>query len=395
MAIRARVDDPVWANRSTNPVEVRRAQEGLFTRVTSGQRGGRIGGPNPVGPGTGTTGSAPKSNVVACHVAVPRGGGGMYIVALPATVTVDHGASSSTGARTDLVILRVYDTEYGETIPAEAGALGVGQTGVAFVETVAGTPGAGPPAPPAGAVEVLQHVVFGAGTNVLPSYPATGAGVRTAVTRGGIVPVADEAEQNTLTPYEALTVLRLLTGNVEMFWQGAWRRIASLNGRNAVSWTPQLRGGGVAVTLGTGHAASARAHIIGKEMDLALSFKFGTTGINGQSGALTINLPTGVTTAAGQYQQIPCTIYCPTQDFANGGVRWLGFVEFEPSSTSGTILMPQSFNDCSLRVARNAHPSTPTAAGTGIPRIDAAAGGPDYVLQNSGTLVASGRLEIA
>ena len=164
-------------------------------------------------------------------------------------------------------------------------------------------------------------------------------------------------------------------------------RIATLAGRSA--WTPALRGNGVQVGLGSGGVASGRAHTVGKEMDATWFIQLGSTGVDGKTGTLTLTLPPGVT-SAGSFQSVPCKIWCPRQNR-----HYIGVLEVAPSATQGTIIMPSAYNDVSAQPARNTDPATPTQAGTGIPRIDVGAGGPDYVLQDNGSLYASGRLEIA
>ncbi len=382
-----RAADPVWSNDSTNPREARLAHEGLLTRVDTGVlRGGILAGPNPVRAAATPSGTAPTTRVDPCHVVIPRAGQGAWLVAVEATTVVDHDVSSSTGARTDLVVARVYDTEVGDTIPAAVAPAVTTPTqkAVAVVEVITGTVGAGAPALPAGAA-LLRQVTLPAGANTLPTY--TGLPGPVCVLRGGLVPCATQGEQDSLSAYSGLLVLRTDTGNVELRWDSRWHRIASLSGRT--TWTPALLAGGAAVGLGTGGSSAGRAHIIGREMDATWFVQLGTGGVDGKSGTLTLTLPAGVT-SANSYQCVPCKIYVPNQ-----ARHYIGVLEFPPSSTTGTIIMPSAFNDASARPARNTDPVTPTTPGTGIPKIDAAAGGPDYVLQNNGSIYAAGRMEIA
>lgn len=384
MAARVRVADPVWSNKGLSMREVRVGQAALVTRAagTVGARGGLVAQPNPVGP---TSPASTRSLVAPCHVAVPRAGQGVWIVAVESTIEVDHAAPDSGAARIDLVVARVFDTEAGDTIPADV-APGTTQSGVAVIEVIAGTPGGGVPAAPAGSV-VLREARMPAGSgSVLAASAYLNEGPVT-VSRGGVLPVHTQAEQDAVGGYEGLTVLRRDTGNIEVIWDGLWRRIATLRGRSA--WTPTLRGGGTVVGLGSGGVASGRHHVVGKELEATWFIQLGTSGVDGKTGTLTLSLPPGLT-SAGSYQAVPCKIWMPRQSR-----HYQGVLEFAPSATTGTIIMPSHYSDCSMQPARNTDPATPTTAGTGIPKIDAAAGGPDYVLQDNGSLYASGRLEIA
>lgn len=381
MPARMRVGDPIFINKGLSAREARIGLEGLFTAGVDTGRAGLLAQPNPVGP---TSPASTRSVVQRCHVAVSRAGQGVWVVPVESATELEHQLPAAS-ARIDLVVARVYDTEAGNTIPADV-APGGTQTGVGVVEVITGTPGGGAPALPAGAT-LIRQVTMPAGTGSVLAAGAYAVEGPVTVARGGVLPVHNQAEQDAVGPYEFLVVGRRDTGNIEARWNGVWRRIATLAGRTA--WTPALRGGGTQVALGTGGVATGRAHIVGKEMDATWSIRLGSTGVNGQTGDLTLSLPAGVSTAS-SFQMVPCKIYVPNQ-----ARHYMGVLEFAPGSTSGTIIMPGAFNDVSGRAARNTDPATPTTAGTGIPKIDAAAGGPDFVLQNNGSLYASGRIEIA
>lgn len=132
------------------------------------------------------TQTGPSMNVSVASGAASIGGAtsnqGTYLAANNAAVNLGITAAHATLVRTDLIIFRVYDPEYGDTGLARAA-----------IEKVEGTPGAGAPALPAGvsAVILAQVAVRAAATTVLNSDITDRRGW--AVGAGGILPVKSSA----------------------------------------------------------------------------------------------------------------------------------------------------------------------------------------------------------
>lgn len=393
MADRVRVGDPTWINNGDSAREARVATEGLLTAAKTYGRGGLMASGNPVGP---TQTPSTRSLVTPCWVAVPQAGQGVWMVPVESTITLQHADPSSSGARVDLVVARVYDTEAGHVIPANVApapylrdGVSVTQSGVGVIEVIEGIPGGQAPSLPPASL-LIRAVVMPAGAGAVLTQNAYTAEGPIATARGGIAVVHSQSEQDQLDSYEGLTALRRDTGAIETRWKGKWRPTAQLNGRTV--WTPTLRGkDGVQINYGQGGYATGRASVVGAEASINAHIQFGSTGINGQTGTLTFDLPTGAV-STGNFQSISCKLWCPEQQRS-----YLGCIEFQGGSTRGTIVMPSAYNDCSMRPARNTDPATPTQPGTGIPRIDAVAGGGTaaYTIQNGGSITAWGTMELA
>lgn len=153
---------------------------------------------------------------VAAFRALIQGGGatqGGYLFVLDAPkalVFADGGAQ----ARTDIIVARVYD----------AASDGSGQTKAA-VEVIQGAGGGGVPATPAGAVKLAEAPIaagLSAGAGGLGADPVDKRPPR-LVAAGGVVPVANAADRDSLDAYDGLTVYRIDTGTTEIRATGAWK----------------------------------------------------------------------------------------------------------------------------------------------------------------------------
>lgn len=387
VASRVKVTDPTWINNGTNAREARVGIEGLLLGARNYGRGGLLAAENPVAP---TVPASTRSRITPCWVAVPRPGQGVWLVPVETTVTLDHDVPSSAGARIDLVVARVYDTEAGDAIPTgmqpPLNPDGTRPSGIAVLEVLTGVAGGGAPVLPPGTL-LLRVVTMPAGAGSVLSTVCFGAEGPIATARGGIAVVHSQAEQDQLDSYEGMTVLRRDDGTIQTRWQGIWQPTQRLGGRDV--YQPILRGNGQQVNLGQGGFSTGRADVVGREMRISFFFRFGSTGVDGKTGTLTCDLPTGVR-AASVPQEIRGTVYCPEQDLQYGVI-----LQVAAGATFGTFAATSAYNDGTFRAMRNTNPATPTQAGTGVPKIDTSAGGPSFVLQNNGNIVVHGVMEIA
>lgn len=148
MAIVSRVGDPLWINRAMSTRDARVATAGLLSTVWGDSLSARPG----VLPETGLQAlkvipTSPASMSVLVnqgHVVVVQPEQGPWIVPVETVVTLDVPPPDATNPRIDLVVVRVYDLDQGETPPVEPDA---GGRGVATIEIVPGT-ASGTPAPP-------------------------------------------------------------------------------------------------------------------------------------------------------------------------------------------------------------------------------------------------------
>lgn len=164
-------------------------------RQLGGRSGFRVGTPSTVLTATSTTWT-----LGACSAMLDPGASthqGMYGWSTDANVTGAVTAADATNPRKDIVYIQVSDSSAGD---------GSGATS-APVLYLAGAPGVTPSAPTLPArsflVGTISVPVAGGGSPTVTLNPAR------YVAAGGILPVADDAERLTLTPYEGLRVDQL------------------------------------------------------------------------------------------------------------------------------------------------------------------------------------------
>jgi hypothetical protein len=145
-------------------------------------------------------------------------GGYLAVLDTAKSLTFADGGASS---RTDLIVGRVYENVLDAS----------GFTKFA-VEIFQGTPGAGTPATPSGAVKLAEKVITAgmtAGTGGLGTAPTDKRGPR-LVAAGGVIPVTDAADRDTLIAYDGLIVHRLDLKLNQQRVDGAWQNLGGDTG---------------------------------------------------------------------------------------------------------------------------------------------------------------------
>lgn len=210
----------------TDAKEARLAQAGLIAvqgPTALDARTGVLAGPGTTTLVTGTSATAPMTVAVAPHQWVTSRGAanGPYLGALEASTAVTIAAAPAAGAGTRIDV--VYDKQQDAT----PGVPTPDATTAPLYGVVTGVPGGGKPALPVGALELATVAVA-------PGATATnGAGVtitntaRQTVARGGIVPTRDQADRDSLTTYDGLTVARLDAKRLETYL-GGWRGVTPI-----------------------------------------------------------------------------------------------------------------------------------------------------------------------
>lgn len=189
-----------------------------------------------------TLGLAPAGSLQAREGLRPDGGGVVTVVAGTMDVSVsafsgwvDGDASAAQGgypfvndsarvltlanghaslARVDLIVARVRDTTFDASGFTDAD-----------VVVIAGTPGSGVPAVPAGCMplrEVNVPAGLSAGTGGLSAGNLGSDRRRWTSALGGILPVVDQSDRDGLTPYEGMTVWRQDTDLLQVHTGAAW-----------------------------------------------------------------------------------------------------------------------------------------------------------------------------
>lgn len=165
------VADPMWVSRALSAREARVADTALFMPDPSNPLlsrtgvlvGSAVASPNGRLSVAATTPSASMAVVVSAGVGISsRSGQGAWIVPVETPVTVDVPTADGSNPRIDIVVLRVYDLDAGDTIPpAILAGLPANQRGCATVEVIDGAPSAIPvvPSTPAGAIKLCELAV--------------------------------------------------------------------------------------------------------------------------------------------------------------------------------------------------------------------------------------------
>lgn len=254
--------------------DVRHAVAGLLAPAgptSLDVRQGILAGPGTPLRVTGNADTAPMSVSVAAgqYVASKAASNGPNLGSNDATTKVSLSPAPAADSRYDLVWIMQRDST--------ALVSPDGSNGAAFGVTE-GAAAASPTKPyasvPVGAL-VLAEVLVAAGATA-----TNGAGVtitnmpKLTVARGGILPVATQAERDALTPYEGMVIARLDTGNLERYQGGAWGASSDVTALTGAwqDYTPSLSG----VSLGNG-TLFARYKLIGKTCQVRFRLSVGST----------------------------------------------------------------------------------------------------------------------
>lgn len=191
MAEIVRVGDPIWINRALSTRDARVATAGLLSTAWGDDalapRPGVLPESRLTALRVSPTDPASMSVVVnAGHCVVVQPGQGPWLVPVESAVQLDISPPDPTNPRIDLVVVRVYDLDQGETSPVEPDQ---GGRGVATVEVISGDPSATPSAPE---VPIRSFVIGRIETT--PSTTTIGLGQLTdtrtwTVSRGGVRPL--------------------------------------------------------------------------------------------------------------------------------------------------------------------------------------------------------------
>jgi len=141
-------------------------------------------------------------------------GGYLCVLDAAKTITLDDG---SLAARTDIIVARIKDNPFDSS-----GAVSFA------VEPVKGASGGGVPATPLNAIKLAEVPVpagVTAGSGGLVTAPTDKRPPR-LVASGGIVPVANQADRDSLRTYDGLTVYRGDTGTLETLMGGVWTALS-------------------------------------------------------------------------------------------------------------------------------------------------------------------------
>ncbi|MGC5664921.1 hypothetical protein ACN261_31525 [Micromonospora sp. WMMD723] len=284
--------DPLWINASAgtpayNAAELRQGM--ALPLMYDGRVSGARQGVRPGGPALQVTLAVSTITVATGCACVDPGlstAQGPYWVALPAAETHTLAAANATNPRKDIVILRVYDND------EDSSGLRTARS-----EYLVGVAGASPsePAVPAGAVRLATIDV-----------PQSGGGAAVVTDRrpwtvaaGGILPVANQAARDALSPYDGQYVHRLDTGALEGRSGGQWqvRAIAPISLEATATASPQAISAST-VTAITWQAASE--NVGGFTKPSGFEFTVPAAGLyvatvqglvsNGQSGRAFVNM---------------------------------------------------------------------------------------------------------
>lgn len=207
--------DPLWINASAG-APAYSANELRQAHVLPLQYNGRVfGGRAGVRPG----GNALQTSIAGSTITVRAGVAcvdpgltttqGSYWVALPADET--HSLTAAAGQpRKDITVLRVYDHD------EDSSGLRTARS-----EYIAGTPAGSPsePAVPSGAMKLSTIDVPASGGG----SPVVTMNFAWTVATGGILPVRNQAERDTLSPYDGFAVYRQDRDWVEIYDGAALR----------------------------------------------------------------------------------------------------------------------------------------------------------------------------
>jgi hypothetical protein len=180
----------------------------------------------------------------------------------------------------------------------------------------------------------------------------------TALDQKLIVRVADNTSRNALTKFDGMPVLVTST-----------RRLFRYDSTNArwdymsgpwYTWTPTLiDNGGVAVTGVT--STVGEYTIVEGKIRFRVDMIFGGA-IDGRSGILRLQLPTGVVARASNQGGATVRLYT-----AASNATWLGAGNLPASATAATLFFPVNGGTSFMSAFINA--SGPGATGTGVPLI--------------------------
>lgn len=204
----------------TQPVEARKSLAGLLVPSSVvGARQGILPAPGDPLRVTGTAGW--EYSVNGGHVATSRSDadGSTLFGSDGTTLTPAVAAAPGSGSRYDLIYVRHLDPDQGEGDPA------------VVVGVVSGTASGTPvrPAVPAGAVVVAEALMAAGATSTSHANVTITQVLGKTVARGGVLPVANEAERDALAKYPGLTVYRIDTGVTEVSDGTAWAAVSASN----------------------------------------------------------------------------------------------------------------------------------------------------------------------
>lgn len=308
-----------------------------------------------------------------------RASGGPYIGTSNAAFSVTIGAAN-TNPRIDYVVMRTRDL----------GIDGVGSAVRTYDPVVLpGTPG-GSPAEPVGSLTdgdlLIAAVTVRANTTSVLNSDISDRRVF-SVARGGIYPMSAADTRNGAYPGQ---VRYNMNTRAYEGWDGAanaWTVIAA----PAVwsSWSAPLKyagSGGIGpgtVNLGSGGFANCRYMLIGKRLDVAYTFTWGSTGFGAGAGPINTTLPPGMISRNLNETHIPCVWYTgTTTHYVFAGMCFI--------ASNSNVLQPRFPQDLT-------HPyiwelmtqgfSGSNGVGTGVPAIPGAfSDGPAAILTIAGSL---------
>lgn len=370
--------DPWFVNSAITSNEARLALSALVGRdpasgITA-ETGVLPGGaPAAFLPTSNGTSGAPTVSVAPGHCVVATSAGGTYICSWPAATTVALTVPAA-NPRIDLLCARVRDTD-------------VDASGVKKFEIIPvdGVPASSPTAPavPAGYLPLYQIQVAAS-----PSGALTITDMRTFTRASGGIRVVTASQLARAGSYVGDIRVQQGTGQIDVWMGSSWSILAS----PAVwtQFTPTLQYAGSpgppsqaagTVNLGSGASAVGRYIQVGKRLDINYTFVFGTTGLDGGSGAITTQLPGGFVSRAAAETHIVSYLFTGAGDTTSwGGVCWV--------PANSTTLQPRfsiSPSDCRLGNYRIA--GTAGTPGTGIPYTPGGyPGGPSAILSINGTI---------
>jgi hypothetical protein len=246
-------------------------------------------------------------NISPFQAVVPDASGRAYLYTSDSTVvSPTFTTASPSNPRIDLVIARVYDNAAGDSasttsmaLPGSAGSITV-QSVTGTVEVVTGTPAGSPTAPALPNSRCIILAVVTVGTSVTSittgAIGTSGGGASRAaftVASGGLLPCASSATYPA-TPYEGMEIYDQAL-NYKLVWDATkWE--PENTSAAWTSYTPTL----VNITLGNG-TLTGRFCQVGKTLHLRVEVLWGST--TSASGAVTISLPSGMTTTSAVSEQ--------------------------------------------------------------------------------------------
>lgn len=241
------------ATRGTLPGEERKAAAGLFVPSSVfGARQGILPAPGDPLKVTGTAGW--QYSVNAGHVVTSRSDlDGAILFGNDGTALTDAvSAAPASGARYDLIYVRHQNIDAGG-----------GETSDATLGVVSGDASGTPtkPALPAGAVTIAEALVSAGATSTNHANVTITNPLGSTVARGGILPVANQAERDALAKYPGLAVYRIDTGAVE-FCDGTSWGVGGPEIRSGSKSGTTSAGGDIAVTFATPFAANPTSVVV-------------------------------------------------------------------------------------------------------------------------------------